>query len=384
MGPNLTAAVPSASFYQGTENLGYMSLGEAPTSPAVKCKNVFNKNIVKTNFFGIWSIYNSNSFDFPCQRTGQFSVYDDAHHLVYVGYGINYKQETLNDLWCLNTLTRQWRKIELHGDKISGRSGARASLIGTHLLIFGGYSEPNYFADPHTIDVLTGEVKMISTSGKTPEARSTPLVAIYGNKFYVWGGFNGKWPTELNVLDFSNMCWKQFNQGVTGRTAVPSVIYGNKLYSYGGSKSGGMLQINFDTNVIEMKQTIGSEPPSGVMGAGMVIIEHYAIYFGGKTKSEYNLIYCCDLNKMWWFIFYILPDGKTVFPNDGKVNDIGVFLVPRIHSFGLCYVKERREVLAFFGNQSKNSSPLFIVYVGDAFSCIHHQEDMLDMLKYRF
>ena len=82
MGPNLTAAVPSASFYQGTENLGYMSLGEAPTSPAVKCKNVFNKNIVKTNFFGIWSIYNSNSFDFPCQRTGQFSVYDDAHHLV--------------------------------------------------------------------------------------------------------------------------------------------------------------------------------------------------------------------------------------------------------------------------------------------------------------
>lgn len=380
MGPNLTTAVPTANFSPNPEN-GYVSLNDCSTSPKIKCKKVFNRNIIRTNFYGIWSIYSSNSLDFPCQRTGQFSVYDPAQNLVYVGYGISDKNEMLNDLWCLNTLTRAWRRIALHGDTISGRSGARASLIGTHLLIFGGYSDPDYFADLHTIDVQTGEVKLVQTSGSAPAPRSTPLVAIYGNKFYVWGGFNGKWPTELSVLDFTNMRWQQYSQGLAGRTAVPSVIFGNKMYSYGGTKGGGMLQLDFDTNEMETKQTIGAEPPTGVMGAGMVLVEHFAIYFGGKTKNEYNLMYCCDLNRMWWFVFYVLPDGETVFPNDGHVSDLGIFMIPRIHSFGVCYIKERREVMAFFGNQSATTSPLFVVHVGEAFSCIHHQEDMLDMLR---
>ncbi|KAH0787086.1 Kelch motif family protein [Histomonas meleagridis] len=349
-------------------------------SPISKCQNVYNKKIVKSAFEGIWSVTTPDSSG-PCSRTGNFYVYDNYSHTAYIGYGLSGKHEPLFDLWALDTFTRKWREIKLTGLKLSGRIGSRSCLIGTHLVIFGGYSEPNYFGDLHTIDINTGEVQLVVTKGQPPTPRSTPITAIYNNKFYVWGGFNGNWPNELNVLDFSNMTWTQYPQGAGGRTAVPSAIIGNKLYSYGGSKSGGMIEIDFDNNTVNVRQTIGSEPPSNVMGAGMVKIENYLIYFGGKAKNEYTLMYGCNTKKMWWFLFYILPDGESVTVNDGKVNDIGIFMVPRIHSFSVCYVPEKRELVAFLGYPTKDPPQLFLVNIGQAMGVVHLQDDLLSMLS---
>ena len=197
---------PNPDYVQLDDEFVLPSTGASPTS---KCQNIFNKNIIKSAFEGIWSILPPVS-NGPCPRTGHFYVYDEYSHTAYIGYGLSAKHEPLFDLWALDTLSHKWREIKLCGAKLCGRIGSRSCLIGTHLVIFGGYSEPNYFGDLHTIDINTGEVKLVITSGQPPSERSTPITAIYNNKFYVWGGFNGNWPNELNVLDFANMTWKQY------------------------------------------------------------------------------------------------------------------------------------------------------------------------------
>jgi hypothetical protein len=350
------------------------------SGPSSACLLIHRASLLRTAFTGIWSIFISPS-PYPSPRTGHFTYYDSSTHTAFIGYGLTSSSTPLFDLWRLDTFTYKWTSIPLHGHLLPGRAGTRCSLIGTHLVLFGGYSEPTYFSDLHTIDINTGEVSLVSTQGSPPSPRSTAIVAIYNHKLYVWGGFNGDWPSELNILDFSTMTWTQHSQETSGRTAVSFVIAGNILYSYGGSQSGGMLCLNLDTFEIRTRETIGTEPPNAVTGAGMVRIGKYLFFFGGRANSEWTLMYACDLHKMWWFIFHIEPDGETVSVADGSVSDIGLFMLPRIHSFGMCYVHEKRQIVAFLGYPEKDPPPIFVVSCGEALSVINLRDDLIDALK---
>lgn len=383
MGPNPSGPIAQRELYvRPFTNDEYRSMDSLRTEPVTSSKK-FRSTILKTAFTGVWSVIAASSLG-PCPRTGHFYYYDADSHTAYVGYGLTEDCEPIFDLWALDTLSRTWREIPLrcrNGHLITGRSGTRASLIGTHLVLFGGYSDPTYFDDLHTIDVVTGEVALVTTSGITPSPRTTPLVAIYNQKFFVWGGYNGECPNELNVLDFSNMTWSQYPQDIAGRTGVSSAIIGNTLYCYGGSKSGGMLTLNMDTFEMEVRETIGAEPPSAVMGSGMVAVDKYVFFFGGKANSNWTLMYACDVERMWWFVFHIQPDGESVSYTDGTITDMGLFMLPRIHSFGVCYVNETREIIAFLGHPEKDPPPLFIVSIGDAMGVVHMREDMVKALS---
>jgi hypothetical protein len=199
---------------------------------------------------------------------------------------------------------------------------------------------------------------------------------------YVWGGFNGEWPSELSVLDFSDMTWRQYPQVVAGRTGVPWVIRDNFLYSYSGSKSGGLLVMDLENFRISVKETIGAEPQSAVMGAGMVGIGKYLIFYGGRANNDWTLMYACDVTTLWWFVFHVVPDGETVSLADGSVSESGLFMLPRLHSFGFCYEPQARQVIAFLGHPEKDPPPLFIVSCGEAMSVINLRDDMIAALKF--
>jgi hypothetical protein len=353
--------------------------GDLPP-PSTSCRTVHRANVLKTGFTGIWSVTTSNTAG-PASRTGHFTVYDPANHAAYIGYGITSTGTHLSDLWPLDTLTLRWTNIPLYGEILSGRSGTRAALIGAHLVLFGGYSAPMYFGDLHTINIETGHVKVVLASGEAPTPRSTPVVAVYGGKLYVWGGFNGDWPAELNVLTFDTMTWQVFAQDVAGRTAVPWVIFENFLYSFGGSKSAGMLVLNLDTFAISIRPTTGAEPPSAVMGAGMVRVGKYGFFYGGKADTNATLMYACDLTTFWWFVFHVTADGETVSVADGTVSELGLFMLPRIHSFSMCYVKENRQIMAFLGSPEKDPPPLSFVAIGEAMAIINLRDDLVSLLR---
>ena len=386
-------AVPQTGFVRPYTNDLYMPVeasrmnnersGMAPMPITNSAKTMRTPNILKTAFTGIWSVYTPHSLG-PCPRTGHFFCYDEYRNCTYVGYGFTFENSPLFDLWALDHSTNTWREIKLKGEVLPGRTGARCDLVGTHLVVFGGFADKNYYADLHTIDIMTGEVQLVKTSGTPPSERSAAIVTIYDNKFYVWGGFDGQeFPSELNVLDFSNMTWTQYPQkDVTGRTAVPHAVIGNILYSYGGAKSGGMLMINLDTFQVIVKQTTGAEPPGNVMASGMVAVDRYLFFFGGKASSNWTLMYACDTQRLWWFVFHMMPDGETVSIADGTISDMGLFMLPRIHSFAVSYIRNTRQIVACLGHPEKDPPPLFIVSIGDALGVIHMREDMRDLLAY--
>jgi hypothetical protein len=343
------------------------------------CRTSHRTKIVSTGFSGLWSVIAPNSLG-PCPRTGHFTVYDEPNHLAYVGHGLTADNTTLFDCWVVDLFTLTWKRLPLHGETLPGRTGTRGALVGKHLVLFGGYSDPIYFGDLHTINIETGEVKVVVTTGPLPTSRSTPIVTAYSGRLYVWGGFNGAWPTELSVLDFSNMSWHVHEQNIAGRTAVPHIIVDNFLYSYGGSKSGGMIALNLDTFSMEVRPTAGAEPPRGVIGSGMVRAGRFAFFFGGRDVTRSTLMYACDLTRMWWFVFHVAPDGETVSAADGMISEAGLFLLPRIHSYGMCYLPQTKQIVAFLGAPEKEPPPFFMVDIGEAMAIINLRDDLIAAL----
>ena len=339
-----------------------------------------HQNLFKSAFSGIWTVKLPNSIA-PVPRTGHFYCYDDETHRCFIGYGIDASNTPIDDFWILDTLSHKWRMVRLSGEVLPGRSGARALYENGKLLVYGGFANSVYLGDLHTIDVETGVVKTIVTTGDVPAPRASPVFVKFGENVYLWGGFNGEWPTDLHVLNLQTMNWTVYPQDIAGRITVPGVVYKDKYYAYGGSKSGGMLVLDFKSNSIYLVQTTGSDPPSGVIGSGIALVERYMFFFGGKAASDWTLMYACDIEKMWWFVFHVMPDGDTVSIADGAVSELGLFMLPRIHSFGVCYVKKNREIMAFLGSPIKDPPPLFIVNIGEAMSIIHLREDMIDMIN---
>lgn len=335
--------------------------------------------LLKSSFSGIWSIRYSDSVT-PIPRKGHFYYYNEETHKCFIGYGINSDSNMLSDFWIFDTYTNMWSQKKLTGDIVNGRTGSRATLVNDKLYIFGGFANKTYYSDLHTIDINTGIVERISTTGDEPSPRTSPLFSLYNNKIYLWGGFNGEWPSSLHVLDLSTNNWKEYPQEISGRITSPGVVINNYYLAFGGSKSGGMLFLHYDENKITIKETSGSEPPSCI-GSGMVLIDHYLFFFGGKADYDYTLVYACDTTKMWWFVFHIMPDGDTVSVADGVISNLGLFMFPRAHSFAVCYVKERREILAFLGCPEKDPIPTSVVSVGEALSVLHLRDDMLAILS---
>jgi len=335
--------------------------------------------VVNTGFAGRWSISLPNGFA-PDPRTGQFTCHSKEHDCVYVGYGTSPQGQGFFDLWAFEFNNYTWRRIPLKGDILKPRNGCRAVIHKNSLLVYGGFIDPDYVDDFHTINVVTGEVTLLQTTGDHPGPRSTPLMIIHENKLFLWGGFNGKWPSSLHILDFATMNWVSSETGVSGRTGIPTAIVNGKLYGYGCSRSGGFVVIDPKSESVSVVRADGTPPPCEVMNAGMVRVQDYLIYFGGKTNTDHTLVYACDIHKMWWFVFHVAPDGETTSLADGSVTENGLFQIPKTHSFGLVYCERKREVLAFLGFPSRDPPLLSILSVGDALSILHLRDDMLDSL----
>ena len=373
--------------------------------------------VIKSCYYGIWSVHMPSKIG-PCPRIGHFFVHDEEKKKVFVGFGMS-NGVLLNDIWTLDTTTKEWARFDvknpdnfdfsppppklepqsypgvkfaphhikiynIHNDQnmiIQPKTGLVATIFKDTLIIFGGYRKGQYVNELHVINLNTHEVRELQTTGDIPAGRSSPILKIIGMELFLWGGFNGEWPNDLSVLDLKTLKWTSYKQSVKGRTAMPSAIYHNKIISYGSSKSGGMIVIDPETKKVRVFQTTGSEPPSQVMSAGMILADDYIIYFGGKANTKFTLVYGLDIQKRWWFVFHIKPDNKTVSMKDGCLSDIGLFMVPRIHSFGVYYDSQKRQVVAFLGAPQADPAPLFIVSIGEALSFLNLRRDMLSALQ---
>lgn len=338
------------------------------------------QTLVKSAFSGIWSTYTPSSLA-PDPRTGHFTVFDQDERKVYVGYGMLESGEMVFDLWCLDLHHMQWTLMKTSGETISPRTGSKAVLYKNSIIVFGGYANSTYFSDIHYINLSNLELKFLQTTGDLPQSRSSPIMEVVNDKLYLWGGFNGNWISELNVLDLKTLEWKVYPQNIIGRANIPSVVYQNHILAYGGSKSGGLLDIDTENNVVQIVQTTGPAPPPAALASGMVLIQDHIIFFGGRTEFEGSLVYACNLTKRWWFVFHVLPDGQTASLEDGTISDMGLFMIPKFHSFSAIYDGYSRTILSFLGEPYLSYPVIHKFEVADALAHLNLREDMTDILS---
>ena len=349
--------------------------------PHVSYEQRCNNKLLKVGFNGVWSVANPAISNCPCSRIGHFHTYDPLTNKEYIGYGLDSKEHTLNDVWCIDLIKRKWEKVEITGYIPEPRTGSSAVFNKGIIYIFGGYSMPTYYADLHCINVNTGVCTQIQTTGSIPTPRTSPLLGYYNNKMYVWGGFDRTFPTELYTLDFTTMTWTSKDTNLTGRTTAPYTIIDSDLYSYGASRASTVLHIDLKNGFIEEIPCIGSCPPDSVQCAGMAATKEILFWFGGKSEADFGFVYAYDIRSSWWFIFQMRPDGESVSFNDGVIDEFGLFQIPHIWSYSMQYEHKTRELIGLFGFPMKEPPPIFIVGISEALGVIHLRDDMLSIIR---
>jgi len=365
-------------------SIHYTRIGDEESSrrsfqPFLSTETRLTNKLLKTSLNGIWSIQHPN-LRCPSPRIGHFSCVNPERTIAYIGYGSDH-HNAYSDLWKLDMITLEWTEIRLCGNVLSPRSGCSAVYVDGVAYVFGGYHSPHFYGDMHSIDLKTGYVTLLETSGSPPDERSTPLIAHYNKKIFIWGGYNTTYPTELSILNLSTMAWAHKSSGINGRTSVPYVTNGSSLYCYGGSKTETLLVLDMESEVFTEYSTSGSPPPFDIAAAGMAYAEGYIFWFGGKSKSQFNLMFALELRSKWWFVFHVCPDGDTTTYADGQIDKLGLFLLPRIDSFGMQYCPKTRNLIGYLGNPLTNPPPFFVVSLTDALPVLKLREDMIDLLR---
>ena len=348
-------------------------------------KSVSYRKLYNAPYYAKWSMVPPNSV-VPEPRYGHFCANcSNGSNLSYVGYGqiddANYLGTS--KIWCFDPENYTWQDINVKGAKISPRTESCAIVAGNLIYIFGGRNQNKYFSDFHTINLNTREVNLVQGSGQAPHGLAGAFIAMYSNKIFIWGGYDGKNTNQiLYCYDMISMSWSSKKLPVQARHNAASAVKDNYLYIFGGNQtqSQELIVIDLEKQEGQTVVTTGKGPVSQNHYGRMIAVGNYLFYYGGKAKNTYTMLYALDLIRMWWFLFHIRPDDDSVTTDDGIINETGFFMVPRIHSYGCCYSPKNREIIAFLGYPAKSVQDLFVLSVGDALSVVNLRNDMFDIL----
>lgn len=369
--------------------------------------------IYKPPFGGIWSIQLPKSLS-PVCLTHHFRTYSSKMQKLFIGYGVenDVKNNFLTTIWEFDLSTRKWNKLPLKNPQSTTIITKRKNSVATisestnTMYIYGGTDENNNFlTDLHSVDLLTGEMNLITDgtitkpqytqfnnntiSSTPPQPRKGQIVQFFNNRIYIWGGqsLDKSISNDLSVYDIPSNTWATLSfssseNSIAGRHHIPYQLVDNHLYAYGASSTKLLLDIELNepevqnafeaiklVNIREI-ECIGAAPPENLYSAGMVYFDSpinseislvgtiqekkqtgFIVYFGGKSASNFSLIYGLDLSKFWWFVLHVAPDGDSVTYVDGKVSDNGLFMIPRIFNCAVGYDISKREIVACAAQQ---------------------------------
>ena len=335
----------------------------------------------KPAFQGIWSKRFPLSLS-PISRVNHFTAFSEDYQKLYIGYGQDFSNNLLSDIWEFDMDSGCWTRMQLDGGELEPRKHASAAVYGEHLVIYGGETKDGYVSDLHFVDLTTMGVAIMDAEGPAPPPMSQAVVEVAENRIFIWGGYNGEAQNTLYVLDTLAMEWRRIATDVPGRYGIPWRALGDKVYAYGGAKDQTLVVIDMTEESVREVTCTGAPPPAEAHGAGMCSFDNNLVYFGGKAHSKWSLVYCLDVTRMWWFVVHVAPDYETVSLDDGMVSEFGLFMVPRVHHFSVGYAKKSRTIIATLGVPMREPPPLFALDMGSALGVIHMRDDMLNALKW--
>jgi len=97
----------------------------------------------------------------------------------------------LNDLYLFDLETKKWEKVEQKGQLPSARGLYGAALFGTKLFVTcGNNSELGKFSDLYSLNLDNWNWSKLSLHGELPSPRFSPAVEVKGSHMFLFGGRN--------------------------------------------------------------------------------------------------------------------------------------------------------------------------------------------------
>lgn len=342
--------------------------------------------LFKMSFSGIWSIIYPQSLA-PSPRIGSFSVCNEVTEKIYIGYGTDPNGVMMNDIWKFDLRSKKWKMIVIE-KQLLPRTNCSATIDQetSMIYVFGGeINGCEYVGQLHSINPNNGKVRIYDydSDKDAPSNRFSPIIQFYKKKIFLWGGSDGdKNLSNLYIFDLLELKWRVKTIDVQGRVDSPWCLYENKVYSYGGSKNTNLLIFDLDEEKVEQESCIGNQPPADETGGCMLRVNNFIMYFGGKSQTNWSLLYALDLKRHWWYVFYILPDGVTTTINNGRINEFGLFMLPHSYHLAAGYSNTERTLFITLGSSFKNPPSIHAFSIGEALSIINLRDDILESLYF--
>jgi dynein heavy chain, axonemal len=173
------------------------------------------------------SIKNQLSFNAwpnaPSPRAGHSATVIGDHLIVFGGYGgLGYSRRDLDDLYSLNIKNMEWTKILAKGSPPERRSCHQACAVGKKIFIIGGTSTSTQYQDIYVLDLEYEPTwSKLTTSFPQPLWNHTAAVAVAvpNHKIFSFGGIMGAL-TDQNRLGISTSILSVMDVGTKQWTGI--------------------------------------------------------------------------------------------------------------------------------------------------------------------
>ena len=172
----------------------------------------------------------------------------------------------------MNLDTDQWTDVTPTGMAHPNRYYG-VSVWNSKIIYFGGVYDPTSTSNQNVVtevdvsgSTYTRIVKIANGTSGSPPGRIQPGCAVYGNNFYIFGGYNGSYFNDLWELNLLSYSWtsKTYTGSPPARANHQGVVYNDKFYLFGGytfnsnGHSNQLWELNLTTFVFSSISTYQS------------------------------------------------------------------------------------------------------------------------------
>eukprot|EP00276_Gloeochaete_wittrockiana_P007799 CAMPEP_0184658846 /NCGR_PEP_ID=MMETSP0308-20130426/27138_1 /TAXON_ID=38269 /ORGANISM="Gloeochaete witrockiana, Strain SAG 46.84" /LENGTH=313 /DNA_ID=CAMNT_0027098167 /DNA_START=44 /DNA_END=982 /DNA_ORIENTATION=- len=276
----------------------------------------------------------SDPTSIPSERWGHSSTLWNGKLIIFGGYtsaesdsngGSSSSGHCFNDLYILDLAATSWTKISPSGTLPAERWGHSAVVAGNKLLLFGGYASTRvegntFFKDFHILDLDLMEWFQPVITGTAPTERWGNSATLLGSTVWVFGGYSrssvgvGRCFNDAYTLCLNTMTWSQpilSGPIPSERTGHSATVVGNsRIFIVGGASAGDhcyndVYSLDTDSKCWSKPRCVLGKPPSERCGHLAGLLGNHIIVFGGVGAGDsgfrcLNDVHLLDLEAMTW------------------------------------------------------------------------------------
>jgi len=250
--------------------------------------------------------------------------------------------------------TRVWRKPEVTGMKPGPRDGHSATVSDDAMYIFGGFEDDTerFSQDVYRLCLKSMTWTHVLTHGMPPVWRDFHSASCLNNRLYIFGGRSDRdgpihtrhevYDNRLNYFDIERSTWvdTMARNPPIGRRSHSSFVYGDKVYIFGGYNGNTDSHFNdvhcYDpaTNEWQKVEIPGHLRPCPRRRQSCVIVNEKLYLFGGTSPIPED-----ELNDRP-YTHYFNQDNKLKDQADLFVLDF----MPTLRTLCLLVVSEHKSL----------------------------------------